>query len=123
MLAGEPGRDTREIFEAIGTRDDVDHRGLLDRLAGVEGLHVRQLGVVGAKQIGGAPQYAPALRAGHRRPHPLALVRGFHRALHFGGTGNLDLGEDLAGRRVDAGEGLGGEAVDIGPADVVAEAG
>jgi hypothetical protein len=54
-----------EIIETVGTGDDIDDRGLLDWLAGVEGLEMRELGVTSAQDIGGALEHAAAFQPGH----------------------------------------------------------
>ena len=119
MLAGKRRRLAGEILEAFGSRDHVDLRGLLDRLAGVERLEPREVGVACAEEIGDAAHRTAALGAGHRRPHRLAAPGRRDGALHLRAARDLDHGERLAGRRVDRGEGLGPRRVDIGAADMV----
>ena len=114
-VGGEP----REIVEAVGAGDDVDRDRLLDRLAGVEGFEPRQLLVAAAQEIGGALQDAAALGARHRAPDGLAGLRRRDGVVDLRLAGDLDLGEGLAGGRVEAGEGPAGGGADGAAADLV----
>ncbi len=124
MLAGERGRDAGESSRGSRRRRWTSTlRRLLDRLAGVARLEPRQFGVPLAQQIGGAPC--------RMRPRSVPVI-----AAHFGCAafaaatarstsalaGDLDLGEHLAGRRVDRREGLAAGRGDRAAADVVPDA-
>ena len=66
-----------EIFERVGGRGGVGDQRLLDRLAGVERLEPRQLGVARAQDVGGAAQDAAALDRLQPRPGRLRCARCF----------------------------------------------
>jgi hypothetical protein len=51
VLAGERRCHAREIFQTVGSRGHVHDAGFLDRLAGVAGFELRQLGIASTKQL------------------------------------------------------------------------
>ena len=68
MLPRHRGGDTRIIFQAIGTRQDVDRLRLLHGFARVERFDPRQFDVALAQDVRGAAQDAAALARRQCRP-------------------------------------------------------
>ena len=119
MLPRQTAGEACEILKAIGAGEDVDGDGLLNGLARVSRLEVRELGVGGAKQVRGPTQDPPPLGARHGRPDLLPGGRGGDGGVHGGGVRDLHLGQHLARRRICGGEALP-RSVDKAAADIAA---
>src|SRR5689334_5524729 len=96
-------RPARVVPEVVRDERDVDVARLLDRLARVHRLEDRELAGALLEDPCDPEQVLGALLAGEVAPARLLRPpRGSDRAIHVGGRGLRDLGDDLLGGRVDA---------------------
>ncbi len=108
VLAAQGLRKARKIFEAIRAGNHVHDQRLLDGLAGIARFELGKLLIARAQQLGGAAQHARALRARHRSPSDLAVLRRTHRGVDLRRTRSAHVAEHLSGRRIDGSEALAG---------------
>ncbi len=121
-VAGAGLRQRAEIFHRVRAARHIGRHRLAEAFADIHHLKPRQLVIILAQQLRGAPQNPAALMAAAGRPFHLRGAGSGDRRLQNGPVGRLNPGDHLAGGRIDLVDGGAGTgdffAADKGSADL-----